>query len=127
MEAGTKRKAHVEAKNGRALVNARPIPSVLGDARDELQQGAARILIDPPLPLGFFRGDAQLDEVVVAIMDILHGMFPFQSATGMSREEKLCRGRRAFHFINSLFSRSPIPEKGDRAEKTRFRSAYWRL
>ncbi len=36
-------------QNGRA-VNARPSLSVLGDTRDELQQGAARILVDPPHP-----------------------------------------------------------------------------
>ena len=76
MEAGTKHKAHVEAKNGRALVNARPIPSILGDAGDELQQGAARILVDPPLALGFFRGDPELDDVVVTIIDSTHDIFP---------------------------------------------------
>src|SRR3546814_19968459 len=78
MEAGTKHKAHIEKKNGRAPRDARPIPSVLGDAGDELQQGAARILVDPPLTLGFFRGDAEFDDIVVTIIDSMHDIFPFQ-------------------------------------------------
>src|SRR3546814_5788574 len=78
MEAGTKHKAHIEKKNGRAPRDARLIPSVLGDAGDELQQGAARILVDPPLTLGFFRGDAEFDDIVVTIIDSMHDIFPFQ-------------------------------------------------
>src|SRR3546814_17021889 len=93
MEAGTKHKAHIEKKNGRAPRDARPIPSVLGDAGDELQQGAARILVDPPLTLGFFRGDAEFDDLVVTIIDSMHDNFPFQRCDRNKIGRASCRER----------------------------------